>query len=55
MALRALAGDESMDLAQWWTNFQEVSEEQRLHMVEELGSSTPVKKKRRKKPKPPNE
>jgi poly(A) polymerase len=26
LALRALAGDESMDLANWWTTFQEVDE-----------------------------
>ncbi|CAM4445856.1 MAG: Poly(A) polymerase I [Legionella sp.] len=53
MALRALAGDESMELAQWWTSFQEASEEARNQMVAELNAGSPAKKsKRRRKPKP---
>ncbi|MDR3502534.1 MAG: polynucleotide adenylyltransferase PcnB [Legionella sp.] len=52
MALRALAGDESMELAQWWTSFQEASEEARNQMVTELNAGSPAKKsKRRRKPK----
>ena len=50
MALRALAGDESIELAQWWTSFQEVEESERIKMVEQI---TPdfAKRKRRRKPK----
>ncbi|USQ15164.1 polynucleotide adenylyltransferase PcnB [Legionella lytica] len=52
MALRALAGDESMELAQWWTSFQEASEEVRNKMVAELNAGSPAKKsRRRRKPK----
>lgn len=51
MALRALSADESMELTQWWTTFQEVSEEERIKMVAQLNVTTPAKKKRRKKPK----
>ena len=54
MALRALAGDEAMDLAQWWTAFQDVDDEARVQMVTELSAATtaPAKSKRRRKPKP---
>ncbi|MDI1352959.1 MAG: polynucleotide adenylyltransferase PcnB, partial [bacterium] len=52
MALRALAGDESMDLAQWWTSFQEVDEEEQLKMIKLLTPPASTKPKRRKKPKP---
>ncbi len=53
LALRALAGDEAMDLAQWWTAFQEVDETEQQAMVNAL-SPQPAKKprKRRKKPQP---
>lgn len=52
MALRALAGDESMELAQWWTTFQEVDEGERLVMVKNITPELPKKpKKRRRKPK----
>ena len=50
MALRALAGDESMELAQWWTTFQDVDEETQHKMVAELPPSAPRKPRRRKKP-----
>jgi poly(A) polymerase len=53
MALRALAGDESIELAQWWTSFQEVDEEARAQMVSQLTTSIPSSKKRRKKSKSP--
>ena len=36
MALRALAGDESMELAQWWTAFQDADEETQAKMVTQL-------------------
>lgn len=54
MAIRALAGDESMELAQWWTSFQEVTEEERLEMVKQITATSPTKpkRKRRSKPKP---
>lgn len=48
LALRALAGDESIDLAQWWTIFQEESLEKQNAMVSALGA--PSMKKRRRKP-----
>ncbi|TAL65450.1 MAG: polynucleotide adenylyltransferase PcnB [Legionella sp.] len=52
MAIRALAGDEAMELAQWWTTFQEVDETKRNEMVTLLGPAQPSKKnKRRRKPK----
>nr|WP_173402493.1 polynucleotide adenylyltransferase PcnB [Legionella norrlandica] len=43
MALRALSGDESMDLAQWWTTFQEVDDDERSQMVTQLATTTPKK------------
>lgn len=51
MALRALAGDESMEVAQWWTTFQEVSEAEQIKMVELVTPATSSKPKRRRKPK----
>lgn len=36
LALRALAGDETIELAEWWTTFQDVSEEEQLAMVAAL-------------------
>lgn len=55
MALRALAGDESMELAQWWTTFQDVEEEEQLKMVQTLTKNAPPKPKRRRKRKPSSE
>lgn len=52
MALRALAGDEAIDLAQWWTTFQEVNEAEQTKMVAALTPPGPKKGKRRKKTKP---
>jgi poly(A) polymerase len=49
MALRALAGDESMELAQWWTEFQEVDEQAQQKMIDLLTPSAPRKSKRSKK------
>jgi len=51
LALRALAGDESMELAQWWTDFQEKDAYEQNVMIEAL-APLPVKKpRRRRKPK----
>lgn len=54
LALRALAGDESMELADWWTTFQEVDPEKQIEMVAAI--TTPAtqgskKPRRRRKPK----
>jgi poly(A) polymerase len=54
MALRALAGDETMALAQWWTTFQEVDDEEKGKMLALLTTKTPSKKKKRPKAKPPS-
>lgn len=51
LALRALAGDESMELAQWWSTFQEVDQNEQDNMVLALDSPTPPKKRRKKIPK----
>ncbi len=51
MALRALAGDEAMELAQWWTTFQEVDETQRVEMIRAISPPAQGKPKRRRKPK----
>lgn len=53
MGLRALAGDESMELAQWWTSFQEADEELRTKMVSQLTGPASTKGKRRRKPQTP--
>ncbi|STY29249.1 poly(A) polymerase [Legionella wadsworthii] len=50
MALRALAGDETMELAQWWTAFQDADETEKTNMVAALKPDVP-KRKRRRKPK----
>ena len=54
MALRALAGDESIELAQWWDNFQEADEAEQHKMVDSITIETPKKPKRRRKRKPPS-
>lgn len=52
MALRALSGDESMELANWWTAFQDVDAERQMEMIEALPKEPlPQKRKRRRKPK----
>ena len=48
MALRALAGDESIELADWWTTFQDVSSEEQQEMVSRLTAKEPSKNKRRR-------
>lgn len=53
MALRALAGDEEMELAQWWTEFQDADLEKQAKMVEQTNNIAPKpKSKARKKRKP---
>lgn len=51
LALRALSGDAEIELADWWTKYQDVDEKSRLKMIADLPQSSPNKKKRRKKPK----
>src|SRR5690606_8122907 len=54
MALRALSGDESMELANWWTLFQDVDSEKQMQMIEETSKEDlPKPRKKRRKPKPP--
>lgn len=56
LALRALAGDESMELADWWTSFQEADEQKQHDMVAAIKTTAgpgPKKPRRRRKPKPP--
>lgn len=50
LALRALAGDESMELADWWTSFQEVDADEKSKMVSEITPSR-TRKRRRSNPK----
>lgn len=51
MALRALSGDEAMEIAQWWTTFQDVDEAERAEMIALITPATPAKPRRRRKPK----
>ena len=51
MAIRALAGDEEIELAQWWTSFQEVDETEQHKMINDLTPPQPKKPRRRRKPK----
>ena len=55
LALRALAGDESMELAQWWTQFQELNANEQEKMVAKLTDTAPKKPVKRAKPKTPPE
>lgn len=50
MALRSLAGDEDIELAQWWNTFQEVDETEKAKMVAVVTQNTPSKPKRKRKP-----
>lgn len=49
LAMRALANDESMELAQWWTTFQELDEDKKAEMINQL---TPPQASRKPKRKP---
>ena len=46
LALRALAGDESLELAQWWTTFQDLSEEEQLAMIAALPTASQTHSKK---------
>ena len=48
LALRALVGDESLELANWWTLFQDADEATKDSMLKETQSNTKPKKRRRK-------
>ena len=53
LALRALAGDESMALAEWWTTFQDVDAEKQADMITQIeAETTHIKPKPRRKYKP---
>lgn len=47
LALRALSGDESMELAQWWTTFQDVDATEQAKMVAECTTVPPTIKRRK--------
>ena len=52
LALRALSGDESIELADWWTKFQEVDENEKNLMIEAITKGASEKSKSKKsKPK----
>jgi poly(A) polymerase len=51
LALRALAGDESMELAEWWTAFQDADEQAQHEMIASLPPAPSRKPRRRNKPK----
>ena len=50
LALRALAGDEDLNLAEWWTSFQELSQAEQKKMIADLDATeTPGKRRRSRK------
>jgi len=49
LLLRAINQDESLELAQWWTSFQEAGEEEQVKMIASLNKPVANKKRRRKK------
>lgn len=51
LALRALAGDENIELANWWTNFQELAKPEQEKMIKQLISKPRKGRKKSKKPK----
>lgn len=51
LAIRALAGDEDMELADWWTKFQEVDESEQVSMIRACSDHDgPPKRRRRRRP-----
>jgi poly(A) polymerase len=46
LAIRALAGDESMELVQWWTEFQDADEKRQAIMIEQIDKASPAPKRR---------
>jgi poly(A) polymerase len=55
LALRALAGDESMELTQWWTTFQDADATVQAKMIADIEAekATLTKTRRRRKPTAP--
>ncbi len=53
LLLRAVPGSEEEKLAQWWTDYQQMSEGQRLNMVKALNRQTRRKPRRKPKTTPP--
>lgn len=53
LALRSLAGDESIALAEWWTTFQDQDEAGRGEMIKTLDTKSMPKQRRRKTKKAP--
>lgn len=51
LALRALAGDESMELAQWWTTFQDADATAQGSMITQLEAAKPPQPRSRRTPK----
>lgn len=47
MVLRAEAGEESMELAQWWTRFQELGEDEKNAMIQPRGKGRGRPRRRR--------
>jgi poly(A) polymerase len=51
LALRALAGDAPIELTDWWTTFQDATEDERAALIaKSTPSATKKRRKRRKKP-----
>lgn len=44
LLIRALAGEATLELADWWTTFQEVEEQKQLDMIKNMESKVPPKK-----------
>ena len=55
LALRALAGDESMELAQWWTTFQDADATAQAQMILDVEAvkTNATKNRLKRKPAPP--
>lgn len=58
LLLRAAAGEVDEELAQWWTNIQTMSVEERAALVEQSGTGQattgrPRRRRRRRRPRPP--
>ncbi|MDQ5883875.1 MAG: poly(A) polymerase [Pseudomonadota bacterium] len=53
LLLRAIAQDEKIELAQWWTQFQESSETEQLEMIEALETDKRPKTRRKRSKKAP--
>ena len=47
LALRALAGDASLELTDWWTTFQDASEEERAVLIASIPTDSKKRRKRK--------